>query len=174
MAVDATLPPPVRLVLGAANSIDVETGTDQWATPAELVGWLHEHAGGPASGRISVQELEAARLLRDRLRALIADGDQTGFDAAARAFPIRVELVDGLPALAPIADGAVGAITRIVAAAARAALDGSWDRIKLCSADDCRWAFYDESRNHSRTWCSMRVCGNRTKTRVYRARHQPA
>jgi predicted RNA-binding Zn ribbon-like protein len=174
MAVDATLPPPVVLVLSAANSIDVETGTDQWATAADLVGWLREHADGPASGRVSTQEFQAARLLRDRLRALIADGDDTGFDVAARAFPIKVAVVEGLPALAPIAEGAGGAIARIAAATATAALDGSWDRIKLCGADDCRWAFYDESRNHSRTWCSMRVCGNRTKTRVYRARHQPA
>ena len=174
MAAESTLPLPISLVLSAANSIDIEAATDEWGAPADLVGWLHEHAGGPASGRLSGQEFEAARLLRDRLRALIADGDQTGFDAAARAFPIRVELVDRLPALTPVADGASGAITRIVAAAASAALDGSWDHIKLCAADDCRWAFYDESRNHSRTWCSMRVCGNRTKARVYRARHQPA
>jgi predicted RNA-binding Zn ribbon-like protein len=174
MAPDSTLPPPASLVLSAANSIDIEAGTDQWGAPADLVGWLHEHAGGPASGRLSVHEFEDARLLRDRLRALIEDGDGTGFDAAARAFPLRVELVDGRPALSPVADGAVGAISRIVAAAASTALDGSWDHIKLCAADDCRWAFYDESRNHSRTWCSMRVCGNRTKTRLYRSRHQPA
>ncbi|MDX6666006.1 MAG: hypothetical protein QOG68_2212 [Solirubrobacteraceae bacterium] len=174
MASDPTLRLPVSLVLSAANSVDIEAGTDQWGAPADLVSWLHKHADGPASGRLSVQEFEGARVLRDRLRALIADGDPTGFDAAARAYPLRVEIADGLPALTPVADGAIGALTRIVAAVASAGLDGSWDHIKLCAADDCRWAFYDESRNHSRTWCSMRVCGNRTKARLYRARHQPA
>ena len=32
----------------------------------------------------------------------------------------------------------------------------------------CRWAFLDTSKNRSRAWCSMSVCGNRTKTRAYR------
>jgi predicted RNA-binding Zn ribbon-like protein len=32
------------------------------------------------------------------------------------------------------------------------------------------WVFYDRSRNRSRHWCSMGVCGNRAKTRTYRAK----
>ena len=43
-------------------------------------------------------------------------------------------------------------------------------RVKLCFAHDCAWAFYDRSRNGSRTWCEMGVCGNRAKARTYRAR----
>ena len=38
------------------------------------------------------------------------------------------------------------------------------------SAEDCRWAFYDESRNRSATWCDMKVCGNRAKVRGFRER----
>jgi predicted RNA-binding Zn ribbon-like protein len=49
-------------------------------------------------------------------------------------------------------------------------LDGSWPRLKACAADNCQWAFYDHSRNHSRVWCSMDVCGNREKVRSYRER----
>jgi predicted RNA-binding Zn ribbon-like protein len=52
--------------------------------------------------------------------------------------------------------------------------DGTWSRLKACRAADCRWAFYDRARNHSRHWCSMEVCGNRTKARAYRARHGAA
>jgi predicted RNA-binding Zn ribbon-like protein len=33
-------------------------------------------------------------------------------------------------------------------------------------------AFHDTSKNQSRQWCSMRVCGNRQKTRAYRRRQQ--
>lgn len=40
-----------------------------------------------------------------------------------------------------------------------------------CPADSCGWAFYDHARNRSRRWCSMAVCGNRTKARSYRRRH---
>jgi len=37
---------------------------------------------------------------------------------------------------------------------------------------DCQWAFYDRSKNRSGRWCSMRTCGNRTKTRAYRTRRR--
>jgi predicted RNA-binding Zn ribbon-like protein len=44
-------------------------------------------------------------------------------------------------------------------------------RIKTCRAGDCGWKFLDESRNRSRRWCDMAVCGNLAKTRQYRARN---
>ena len=45
-------------------------------------------------------------------------------------------------------------------------------QVKLCGADDCRWAFVDTTKNGSRNWCSMRSCGNRAKVQAYRARHR--
>lgn len=42
------------------------------------------------------------------------------------------------------------------------------DRVRVCSADDCDWLFMDQSKNRSRRWCDMTVCGNRTKARRYR------
>ena len=57
-----------------------------------------------------------------------------------------------------------------VAASARLAVLGSWERFKICPADDCLRAFFDRSRNRSRTWCSMQVCGNREKARTFRKR----
>jgi predicted RNA-binding Zn ribbon-like protein len=38
-------------------------------------------------------------------------------------------------------------------------------RVKRCSGDGCTWLFLDRSRNHSRRWCEMEVCGNRAKAR---------
>ena len=32
-----------------------------------------------------------------------------------------------------------------------------------CAAEDCGWLFLDTSKNHSRRWCDMKSCGNRTK-----------
>jgi predicted RNA-binding Zn ribbon-like protein len=61
-------------------------------------------------------------------------------------------------------------VARLLAVIARADAEGSWERMKICPADDCLWAFYDFSRNHSRTWCDMSVCGNRAKARTYRER----
>jgi len=41
----------------------------------------------------------------------------------------------------------------------------------MCAHGDCRWVFYDGSRNGRGRWCTMDVCGNRAKTRAYRQRH---
>ena len=37
--------------------------------------------------------------------------------------------------------------------------------VRLCKAPDCAWLFLDKSRNRSRRWCDMKVCGNRQKAR---------
>ena len=47
------------------------------------------------------------------------------------------------------------------------------DSVRICKAPDCAWLFLDQSRNHSRRWCDMKVCGNRQKARRhYRRTHQ--
>jgi predicted RNA-binding Zn ribbon-like protein len=50
--------------------------------------------------------------------------------------------------------------------------DGSWARLKACGNDECRWVFYDRSRNHGGTWCEMAACGNKLKNRDFRARRR--
>jgi predicted RNA-binding Zn ribbon-like protein len=44
------------------------------------------------------------------------------------------------------------------------------DRLRACGSETCRWVFLDTSKNHSRRWCSMKVCGNRMKARRFHAR----
>ncbi len=44
------------------------------------------------------------------------------------------------------------------------------DRVRECDADTCAWLFLDRSRNRSRRWCDMQVCGNRAKVRRHRRR----
>lgn len=44
-------------------------------------------------------------------------------------------------------------------------------RIRACDADTCRWLFLDTSKNGSRRWCNMKVCGNRMKARRFQQRH---
>jgi predicted RNA-binding Zn ribbon-like protein len=46
-------------------------------------------------------------------------------------------------------------------------------RLRACECDTCRWLFLDTSKNHSRRWCDMRVCGNRMKARRFQARREP-
>lgn len=56
--------------------------------------------------------------------------------------------------------------------AAELLTSGSMEQVRACGADTCRWLFLDTSRNHTRRWCDMRVCGNRMKARRFQARHQ--
>lgn len=51
---------------------------------------------------------------------------------------------------------------------------GATDRLKECPGEACGWIFVDTSKNRSRTWCSMKACGNAAKVRRYRARRSRA
>lgn len=44
--------------------------------------------------------------------------------------------------------------------------------VKRCAADDCGWLFLDSSRNHTRRWCDMKVCGNSAKSRRFYQRRR--
>jgi predicted RNA-binding Zn ribbon-like protein len=37
--------------------------------------------------------------------------------------------------------------------------------LRQCPGEGCAWLFLDTSRNKSRRWCTMEVCGNRSKAR---------
>ncbi len=137
------------------NTVDVEEGTDLLNQAANWHEWAKERG-------LSPDALRTVRTARDALRAAVGDPDAK---AAPLVVPVHIELTAGAPTLS--APGALGAV---LAAATRLAVLGEWDRVKICPADDCRWAFFDESRNRSRTWCSMRVCGNREKARAWRER----
>jgi predicted RNA-binding Zn ribbon-like protein len=43
-------------------------------------------------------------------------------------------------------------------------------RVRECASDTCAWLFLDRSKNASRRWCDMAVCGNRAKARRHRGR----
>jgi predicted RNA-binding Zn ribbon-like protein len=49
---------------------------------------------------------------------------------------------------------------------------GKLDRIKQCPYPHCGWLFVDLSKNKSRRWCEMSVCGNRTKARRHYMREK--
>lgn len=43
--------------------------------------------------------------------------------------------------------------------------------LRDCAKPDCRWLFLDTSKNHTRRWCDMKICGNRMKARRFKALH---
>jgi predicted RNA-binding Zn ribbon-like protein len=156
------------------NTADAEAGTDELADPAALAAWLGVTDAGAA-------DLAHAVALREALRAVLLHhgglplqpSAPRVLEAAARRARLAVAFDDHARAV-PAArgtgvDAALGALLAIVAAAQA---DGTWERLKACPADDCRWAFYDRSRNRSAVWCDMRVCGNRAKVRGFRSRRR--
>ncbi|HEX9136750.1 MAG TPA: CGNR zinc finger domain-containing protein [Nitrospirota bacterium] len=46
-----------------------------------------------------------------------------------------------------------------------------YSAVRKCEDPKCILFFYDTSKNHSRRWCSMELCGNRAKVAAYRKRH---
>ncbi|MEV4476839.1 CGNR zinc finger domain-containing protein [Nonomuraea sp. NPDC049504] len=156
------MPFSTELVRDFVNTFDVETQTDELSSPAELALWLRERDLAGPHDRATDDDLRTAHELRESLRAALRREA-----ADLPGLPLRVVVTpEEGPGLAPVADGVSGGLARIAAAAVTA----SWDRLKVCAEGTCQWAFIDSSKNRSRSWCSMRVCGNRTKTRAYRAR----
>jgi predicted RNA-binding Zn ribbon-like protein len=186
MAVSSEMAPHnLDVVIDFVNTLDVETAEDRIATPAGLAAWLDEQAL-LADGRPSLRAADVADAveLREALRAVLlahtrgeADG-AAGTDAAGEALERvarRGQLStrfdpDGSMRIAPRAEGFAGVLARVLVPVAYAAMDGTWQRVKACDADDCLEAFYDQSRNRSGRWCDMALCGNRTKVRTYRTK----
>jgi predicted RNA-binding Zn ribbon-like protein len=178
--VAADVPEPLRLTESFLNSVDVESAQDDLDSLPRFKRWLAAHGRENAARRATAADLALARELRDELRdQLLAHHDGTFIDAgrldalaAAIGLAARFD-ASGAVRLAPAEPGVRGVLGEVLAAVVRAAYDGSWERLKICSSDACRCVYYDRSRNGSRRWCSMEVCGNRQKTRVYRSRHRP-
>jgi len=174
-------PPPLRLVQLFVNTVDLEHGREWLSDPAALASWAREQGLVPAATGFSRADLGRALELREAFRALLrANGDAKEEEPALEILTQaagRARLTIGFergspPALEPRASGIDNLCGRLVSVAAGAMLDGSWGRLKACR--NCRWAFFDESKNRSARWCSMQLCGNRLKTRTYRRRQRGA
>jgi predicted RNA-binding Zn ribbon-like protein len=173
----APAPGSLALVQAFVNSVDAEHGPDLFEDAAGLAEWLDRHG---LAAEVGADDPAAAGEVREALRALLHANNGASHDAAAAAALDRaarragLEPAFGAAALVPRAGGVDGAVGHVLAAAFAAMLDGSWQRLKACPREVCGWAFYDRSSNASATWCSMRVCGGRTKAGAYYRRRRAA
>lgn len=62
----------------------------------------------------------------------------------------------------------------VVRAAADLLTSDDAGRVRECGADTCRWLFLDRSKNGTRRWCDMKICGNRAKARRHYQREKKA
>jgi predicted RNA-binding Zn ribbon-like protein len=173
-------PGDLELVRRLINTHDVETGAEELSSPEALSAWLAEHELGPAGAALAPTDLERVIELREALRqVLLANNGQElpgdtyeRLNEAVAGATLAVRFDDECTVgLVPSGAGVDAAVARVAAIVREAILAGEWARMKVCPADDCHWAFYDRSRNHSRTWCDMADCGNRAKVKAFRERH---
>jgi predicted RNA-binding Zn ribbon-like protein len=159
------------LAFDVANSVilrhDPERRIDRFANPAAVSEFAK------AAGRMSVDARHWGQLepvpetgidlfidLRERIdrhfRAL-ASGDAKGLVSLA-ALLSAIAGVLGEPGIGRNRLDAATAISAL-----RLAADPPPERIRTCR--NCGWLLVDRSRNRSRAWCDMAVCGNREKAR---------
>jgi len=128
-----------------------------------------------AFGDICEQEATVLRQLRDDLRVVV---EGCG-DAVSRLEP-WLERLEVRPTLYDVGNsvgltftsvpGKPGELLKVVL---EAIIDGTWPRLKACP--DCRWVFFDHTRNASKRWCGMyaggptgRACGTIAKVKRHR------
>ena len=186
-------PGSLRWVEEFINTRSVESAADEIAVPALLTGWLRYRDLLPAGVLVTIDEHHRALRMREGLRALVA-ANNTGPGAAdparggrparglsgsalaevaglARRLPLVLDIASRPPRLRPLYRGTADSVLALMlAAVAESVAGGTWSRLKACKDPGCRWAYYDQSRNRSRAWCSMAACGNRAKARAFRDR----
>jgi predicted RNA-binding Zn ribbon-like protein len=155
------------LAFDVANSVilrhDPDGRRDRFAVPEQL------EAFAQAASRLSAE--------RERFGALrpVLPENQPLFLALREAidayFRRRVLGDDSREQLADLLEATAAALRAapddesLEAATARSALglicEPQPERMKICG--NCGWLFLDRSKNRSRTWCDMAVCGNRVK-----------
>lgn len=119
-------------------------------------------------------EVDELMRLRDDLRADVEERGSERLDSWLQSHPQTVRIENDKL----VYRGAPGVIPELLRLSALLVAEGRWRRLRTCP--DCRWVFYDQSRNNSRTWCSMyagetgRACGSIAKVKRMRARQNAA
>jgi predicted RNA-binding Zn ribbon-like protein len=153
----------------------------QWSQAAGLIDpelAQRCHAAGTRRGQ---DVLTWFRRLRDALRHVLEPGlgDPEAalvLDAAVANVAVRLSYrPDQQPGTLPLdARVPLEQLRLALADAALAAARLDRSRVSRCGSPRCVLLFYDTTRNRSRRWCDMAVCGNRAKVSAfYRRARKP-
>lgn len=177
-------PGAARLVQRFVNTADRIVGLEGLETPDDLREWLGAVGLAVSGERFEGADLTRALELRESLRGLLVYHSHrhpptprllARLRAVAQSGDLEVRFQrDGSTRLAPRGGGIDRVLGEIVAAVYTAMSEGTWERLKACRSPECRWVFYDSSKNRSGAWCTMSVCGARAKVRRYRRRRDAA
>ncbi|WP_046863448.1 CGNR zinc finger domain-containing protein [Microvirga massiliensis] len=108
------------------------------------------HGVGPAQADLAVIKDSCARAIA----AAELSPNAEGFRWTWPIDPPRPDIL-----LGPVALSATGLLR-----------ESDLSRIKQCAGEHCGWVFFDLTKNKSRRWCEMSVCGNRAKARRFARR----
>jgi predicted RNA-binding Zn ribbon-like protein len=157
---------------------------DELTGTAELGAWMAQRRLSPGSAKVMPAMFEAALQLRAGVRAYLAcDPAQRrtsrdairSLNAALAPFPLVARaLPDRGMVLGAARDDALAGLAAISAELYLGSIRGTLDRLKMCASEQCRRVFFDRSKPATRRWCMSTLCGNRIKTRAYRARQRDA
>ncbi|MEV0704772.1 CGNR zinc finger domain-containing protein [Saccharopolyspora sp. NPDC050389] len=172
-----------ELIIAFANTLDIEDETDALADAAGLARWLVDAGLTGSTPVVTADDHARCHRFRSGVREVLGIDDRRSHvladaDSVLRELPLLVSasaaLQDGGPALQPAPELPVvhRAFAGLASALAVLLITGEIERIKRCPAEDCGWVFWDSSKNRSRRWCSMRVCGNRNKARSFASRNR--
>jgi len=177
-------PPPLDRVQALVNTVELPDGQDRLATVADAAPWLVDQGLLDAGADLDDADLTRLRDVREALRALVVHNGGGPAPTKAELAPLRAVADAGSARATLDADGRVsvaaagGTLTErlvdLLLVIRDAQRDGTWARLKACANDECRWAFYDRSRNRGGQWCEMSSCGNKLKNREFRARRKQA
>jgi predicted RNA-binding Zn ribbon-like protein len=179
--VKQSAPGRLELIRGFVNTRELDQGTDELDEAGTAAGWLVDRGLPGPDGSMTQQDRARLVAVREALRSLLLannSGDPPPASALETLNDQSQEAALGLhfdaagAGLVSTCGGVDSAIAELLAIVHAAMHEGTWPRLKACSADDCAWAFYDRSRNRSGTWCDMAECGNRAKARAFRERHR--
>jgi predicted RNA-binding Zn ribbon-like protein len=176
----APAPGSLQLVQALVNTLNAELGRDLLGTATEATRWLEAVGLLSAASPLTGAEHRGLVELREATRQVLATHTEGREDAEASS---RLSVALACCRLAPAIDPAGGVtlvctdhdpfarvVGSVAIAIAEAGAVGTWERLKSCPGQLCGWAFYDRSASARSIWCSMQVCGARSKMRAYRDR----
>lgn len=151
---------------------------DRLASPERLSDFVRDHDfSGPVDA--TTLDVGVAAVLRERFRVVL-DDDVHAVVAAVnatfdeiRAQPRLVEHDDwgwhlhAAGSHSPLGERMASDIALVLTDLIRT---GALERLRMCAGDDCSAALADFTRNHSKRFCEVRNCANRTHLAASRAR----
>jgi hypothetical protein len=172
-------PMPLLRVQAFLNTRYFEDGRDLLGDVGDAHTWLADAGLLGEGAALHETDLAFARSVREGIRSVVDSGAGEPDPLAplrelAQTRRPRLIVDDGgLLGLAPPRGKDLGVgLFELLLIIRGAQQDGTWSRLKACANPECRWVFYDRSRNRQGSWCEMAVCGNRLKNRRLRERQR--